>query len=70
MSTAEITAYLAGVELHRRGLPVIMFLVHPKQYADKVLSLDGADARRRLGSDMWAYWVRRGYDEAAAEDAR
>lgn len=64
MSTSEITAYLAGAAVAARGASVVNFLIMSQPVQAIVLTDDELAARNRLGGDRWAYWVRRGYDEA------
>ena len=64
MSTAEITAYLYGARCQRAGLPLSRIFAGPGLLKDLAGDHDIRDAWRRLGSDMFAYWVRRGMDEA------
>lgn len=67
MSTAEITAYLAGADLANAHQSVTQFLTRPAAYRDAALGLDGEQAAKTLGGDLWAYWVRRGHDDRTAE---
>lgn len=66
MSTAEITAYLYGAWCAQNGVSATAVFVrgHWKDFV--VDHLDLAAARLRLGSDGFAYWVRRGMDEATS----
>lgn len=64
MSTAEITAYLYGAWCARNQISLTAVFVdkHWSKFGADGLDVDAA--RLRLGSDMFAYWVRRGMDEA------
>ena len=64
MSTSEITAYLAGVGVRNRGTSITNFLLMASHQHAIVLTEAELAARNRLGQDAWAYWVRRGHDEA------
>lgn len=66
MSTAEITAYLHGAQCAQAGLPMsAVFLIAARSIRDGG-DEQLAQAHLRLGNDVFAHWVRRGYDEAGA----
>lgn len=70
MTTAEIVAYLVGVDLAGRRAPLTGFLLMPAGTLALALNDDERRARGALGADRWAYWVRRGYEEAGTDAHR
>lgn len=70
MSTSEIVSWQIGVERAQRGVSVIAFLGSPRWLQDRQMSPEQLAARARLGSDTWAYWVRRGHDDTLAAGRR
>jgi hypothetical protein len=70
MSTSEIVTWQLGVDRKLRGLSINGLLLAPRWMQDRQCSPEHLAARVRLGNDSWAYWVRRGYDDASESDAR
>jgi hypothetical protein len=64
MSTAEITAYLYGAHLAEQEESLVKAQTSSQARLGLVGGADVGGARKKLGSDMFGYWVRRGYDEA------
>jgi hypothetical protein len=66
MSNAEVVAYLLGAD--RAGLPggIVGFIEMPWSRLQNIMSDDEQASLRKLGPAAWAYWVRRGWDEARA----
>lgn len=63
MSTSEITAYLYGADCRQQGLTITDVFVKAAWRRQAGNTAQLAAARMRLGTDTFAYWVRRGYDE-------
>jgi hypothetical protein len=68
MTDAEIHSYLLGVQRACQPGGIVGFLSMPQ--ARQGLLMDEAElsAREALGHDSWAYWVRRGWDQARGAD--
>jgi hypothetical protein len=70
MSTAEIETWQIGVERRQRNVSIVAFLTAPRWLQDRQMTEGQLAARARLGSDRWAYWVRRGWDDAGQPTRR
>jgi hypothetical protein len=64
MTTAEITAYLAGVDLGRRAEVIIVDPDGPKIPDGAVLAPETAWACRLMTADQFRYWLLRGVADA------
>jgi len=64
MSTAEITAYLYGAECAAANVPIHRVFLRPAWRFAAGQEEELRQAALKLGGDKFAYWVRRGMDEA------
>ena len=64
MSTSEVTAYLYGAHCAREQITLTQIFVKRHWAMVELAGLDVLASRLRLGGDSFAYWVRRGMDEA------
>lgn len=60
----EITAFNVGVSLRQAGRTVAGYLAAPAWLQLRYLSAEEISVRSGMGHDSWAYWLRRGYDDA------
>jgi hypothetical protein len=70
MTNAELITWQLGTKRARLPGGIVGFLSMPWARLVPLMDDDERTARHMLGNDSWAYWVRRGWDDARGADVR